>query len=153
MTMLAVKRVSRYPMGFPSRITWAPVRIRGVRPVGVAGRDDAFPVDGGMEGILAAEQAVEAEAYVPRPLDGLALVGRSVEAVEEQDQITLTQSLVAADMLDVQAGGSPRRPSLAKVAVALPPAAEPMGEDDQRDRSLPVRGGRTVEPRRHRAVT
>lgn len=88
MTMLAVKRVSRYPMGFPSRITWAPVRIRGVRPVGVAGRDDAFPVDGGMEGILAAEQAVEAEPYVPRPLDGLALVGRSVEAVEEQDQIT-----------------------------------------------------------------
>jgi hypothetical protein len=144
MTMLAVKRGSRCPTGFPSRITWA--------PVGMTGRDDAFPVDGGMEGIVTAEQAVEAVAHVPGPLDGFMLIGRAVEAVEKQERVTLPQRLIAADMLDVQAGDPARRPSLAEVAVALPCAAEPVGEDDQRDRSLPHRSGWPVEPRRDLSV-
>ncbi len=69
-------------------------------------------------------EAVEGVAHVAGPFDGLAFLGGVLQAVEEQDRVAAPDRLVAADMLDVQAGVAAGRPPLAEIAVAPPRTAE-----------------------------
>ena len=122
----------------------------GAGAIGMPGCHDPGPVD--LRAMLALQQLVEREADVAHPVQGLAFGRSSLQASDQAKGIAEPELPVAADMLDMEAGHTLRRPISTQIAVALARTADAMRKNDQRQLRTRCDLCRPVQPHRHRTL-